>query len=60
MYTDGLIETPGTDHDTNLTELVTALSHAGHTLDGIADALLDRAHPSGNQGDDTALLLLRS
>ncbi|ARF81812.1 SpoIIE family protein phosphatase [Kitasatospora aureofaciens] len=60
LYTDGLIETPGTDHDTNITELVTALSHAGHTLDGIADALLDRAHPSGNQGDDTALLLLRS
>ncbi|GAA2276444.1 SpoIIE family protein phosphatase [Kitasatospora cystarginea] len=59
LYTDGLIETPGTDHDTNITKLATVLSHAGHTLDNIADALLDQAHPSGNQGDDTALLLLR-
>jgi GAF domain-containing protein len=60
FYTDGLIETPGTGHDDDLTSLATTLSHAGHDLDDIADALLDQAQPSGDRADDTALLLLRT
>jgi serine phosphatase RsbU (regulator of sigma subunit) len=58
FYTDGLIETPG--QDTDLTDLAMALSRAGDDLDDIADTLLDRAQPSGNRADDTALLLLRT
>jgi serine phosphatase RsbU (regulator of sigma subunit) len=58
FYTDGLIETPG--QDTDLADLGMTLSHAGDDLDDIADTLLDRAQPSGNRADDTALLLLRT
>ncbi|MFF3334127.1 PP2C family protein-serine/threonine phosphatase [Streptomyces sp. NPDC002888] len=59
FYTDGLIEAPGTHHDSNLTSLITALSQAGHQLEDIADTLIDQAQPSDDRTDDTALLLLR-
>ncbi|MFF2148335.1 SpoIIE family protein phosphatase [Kitasatospora sp. NPDC058190] len=59
LYTDGLIEAPGTDLDTNIAKLTATLSQAGDLLDGIAVALLDQATPSGSHADDTALLLLR-
>ncbi|MEU6369304.1 GAF domain-containing SpoIIE family protein phosphatase [Streptomyces sp. NPDC046931] len=58
VYTGGLVETPGEDRDTNITELASVLSDATGPLDGIADALLDHAQASGDRTDDTALLLL--
>ncbi|MEV6025719.1 SpoIIE family protein phosphatase [Streptomyces sp. NPDC052036] len=57
-YTDGLVETHGKDHDANIAELAAVLSDACGPLDGIADALLAQAQPSGDRTDDTALLLL--
>ncbi|MFD1659454.1 PP2C family protein-serine/threonine phosphatase [Streptomyces caeni] len=59
LYTDGLIETPGTDHETALIDLATVLSKATGPLDDIADALLVHAQPPGDRADDTALLLLK-
>ncbi len=59
MYTDGLIELPGTDHEDNLRRLVAALDRGGESLDGIADALVEETQPAGDRTDDTALLLLR-
>jgi hypothetical protein len=59
FYTDGLIEAPGTHHDSNLTSLITALSQAEHRLEDLADTLINQAQPSGDRTDDTALLLLR-
>ncbi|GGV71276.1 hypothetical protein GCM10010261_67120 [Streptomyces pilosus] len=61
LYTDGLVETPGTD----ITESVTALCHhldrnAGLSLDHLADSLLHHSAPQRTRTDDTALLLLRS
>ncbi|MGV9561474.1 SpoIIE family protein phosphatase [Streptomyces sp. NPDC003480] len=58
VYTDGLVETHGKDHDAGIAELAAVLSGARGPLDGIADALLARAQPSGDRTDDTALLLL--
>jgi len=60
LYTDGLIETPGTDHDTALTDLAAVLSKATGPLDHIADTLVGHAQPSGDRADDTALLLLKA
>ncbi|MGW2856824.1 PP2C family protein-serine/threonine phosphatase [Streptomyces sp. NPDC001215] len=57
-YTDGLVETHDRDHDANIAELAAVLSEACGPLDGIADALLAQAQPSGDRTDDTALLLL--
>jgi serine phosphatase RsbU (regulator of sigma subunit) len=58
LYTDGLIEIPGSDLDTGLTRLrhnAPALAH--EPLDTLCDQLLDRM-PPGNT-DDWALLALR-
>ncbi|MFE2578696.1 SpoIIE family protein phosphatase [Streptomyces sp. NPDC059378] len=59
LYTDGLIETPGTDFETALTDLAAVLSRTTGSLDDIADTLLAHAQPSGDRADDTALLLLK-
>jgi serine phosphatase RsbU (regulator of sigma subunit) len=59
FYTDGLIETPGSDIDSNIAKLTVALSQAHQPLDGIVDTLLAHAQPTGDHADDTALLLLR-
>ncbi|MCX5320191.1 SpoIIE family protein phosphatase [Streptomyces sp. NBC_00120] len=59
LYTDGLIETPGTDPETALTDLAAVLSKATGPLDDIVDTLLAHAQPSGDRADDTALLLLK-
>ncbi|MFF1899691.1 SpoIIE family protein phosphatase [Streptomyces sp. NPDC058206] len=59
LYTDGLIETPGTDFETALTDLAAVLSRATGSLDDIADTLLAHAQPSGDRADDTAVLLLK-
>ncbi|MGW1915735.1 PP2C family protein-serine/threonine phosphatase [Streptomyces sp. NPDC002076] len=58
LYTDGLIESPGTDHDTALTNLAAVLSEATGPLDLVADTLVAHAQPSGDRADDTALLLV--
>ncbi|MER5689535.1 SpoIIE family protein phosphatase [Streptomyces sp. NPDC002205] len=59
LYTDGLIETSGTDFETALTDLAAVLSRATGSLDDIAGTLLAHAQPSGDRADDTALLLLK-
>ncbi|MGP3923269.1 SpoIIE family protein phosphatase [Streptomyces sp. 8N616] len=60
LYTDGLIEAPGTDEERTVAGLADTLSHAGGLgLDDLADRLIQRAQPSGDRTDDTALLLLR-
>jgi serine phosphatase RsbU (regulator of sigma subunit) len=60
LYTDGLVETPGIDHDTAFTGLAAVLSKATGPLDRIADTLVAHAQPSGHRADDTALLLLKA
>ncbi|MDX3227619.1 PP2C family protein-serine/threonine phosphatase [Streptomyces sp. ME19-01-6] len=57
LCTDGLIETAGTDPDTNLGELAALLSHPVDSLGTLANSLLHHARPSGDRTDDTALLL---
>lgn len=58
LYTDGLIEIPGSDLDTGLTRLRHhALALAHEPLDTLCDQLLGRM-PPGNT-DDVALLALR-
>ncbi|MBD0692348.1 PAS sensor protein [Streptomyces sp. CBMA123] len=61
LYTDGLIETPGTDLDQALADLTATLArHGGEPLDRLADALVDRAGHGEHRTDDVALLLIRS
>ncbi|MET9377499.1 SpoIIE family protein phosphatase [Streptomyces sp. NPDC002992] len=61
LYTDGLVERPGTDFDDSLAELAGRLAAADdEDLDLLLDALLRQAHPAGQRTDDIALLVLRS
>jgi serine phosphatase RsbU (regulator of sigma subunit)/PAS domain-containing protein len=61
LYTDGLIDTPGTDLDQALADLIATLArHGGEPLDRLADALVDRAGHGEQRTDDVALLLIRS
>lgn len=56
LYTDGLVETPGTDIDDATATLAGLLEHADPTdLDALADLLIRHAPAPG---DDIALLLL--
>jgi PAS domain S-box-containing protein len=58
LYTDGLIEVPGSDLDTGLTRLRHhALALAHEPLDTLCDQLLARMPPGST--DDVALLALR-
>ncbi|WAZ25888.1 SpoIIE family protein phosphatase [Streptomyces cinnabarinus] len=61
LYTDGLIESPGTDIEDALADLGTLLAEAGDVpLDELADRLVEsRALPRGRL-DDVAVLLLRA
>ncbi|GGZ29975.1 hypothetical protein GCM10010387_24290 [Streptomyces inusitatus] len=59
LYTDGLVESPGTDMDDALAALATRLAGATGPLEAIADALVGPDTPAGRHGDDIALLLLR-
>ncbi|WP_234358580.1 SpoIIE family protein phosphatase [Streptomyces sp. NRRL B-24085] len=60
LYTDGLVETPGTDIDDATTALAHRLSTApAQNLEMLADALLDHAERSAPRNDDIALLLVR-
>jgi len=60
LYTDGLVETPGTDIDVSLAELADHLRRtAGSPPDAIADGLLRQAPGSTAGTDDVALILIR-
>ncbi|MFD3452263.1 SpoIIE family protein phosphatase [Streptomyces sp. NPDC058691] len=60
LYTDGLVESPGTDLDVAIAGLAHALATAGPgPLDELAEALVDYDGASAHRVDDTALLLLR-
>ncbi|WP_406280069.1 SpoIIE family protein phosphatase [Streptomyces sp. NBC_00191] len=59
LYTDGLIETPGTDLGQSTTDLATQLSRAPEqTVDSLADTLIRHATQSAPRNDDIALLLI--
>ncbi|MDH3039226.1 SpoIIE family protein phosphatase [Streptomyces sp. TRM75561] len=59
LYTDGLVETPGTDIDDATTALAHRLATAhAESLETLADALLDHAERTAPRTDDIALLLL--
>ncbi len=59
LFTDGLVERPGTDIEDATADLAAVLSEGTHNLDALADALTRRARPSPDRRDDTALFLLR-
>ncbi|MFG2295821.1 SpoIIE family protein phosphatase [Streptomyces sp. NPDC048603] len=58
MCTDGLIERPGSDHDTGMQAFMEAVRDGPADVDGLADALVDMVGGTGGS-DDIALLLLR-
>ncbi|MYS19901.1 SpoIIE family protein phosphatase [Streptomyces sp. SID4948] len=60
LYTDGLVEVPGTDIDDSTADLARALATAEGTPDRITRTLLDHARPPGRRSDDIAVLLLRA
>ncbi|MEU3984040.1 SpoIIE family protein phosphatase [Streptomyces sp. NPDC026672] len=58
LYTDGLVETRGTDISVGIDSLRTSLAHArADSLDQLADRLLHNAQATPNRADDIALLL---
>ncbi|MFF9815199.1 SpoIIE family protein phosphatase [Streptomyces sp. NPDC014006] len=58
LYTDGLVETPGTDIDLGIDRLRVSLAHArADSLDELADRLLYHARSSSHRADDIALLI---
>ncbi|MEU6067622.1 SpoIIE family protein phosphatase [Streptomyces sp. NPDC047082] len=60
LYTDGLIETPGTDIDHATADLVTYLAQVpDQTIDALADTLINYRPPTSHQ-DDIALLLIQA
>ncbi|MCR8575206.1 SpoIIE family protein phosphatase [Streptomyces sp. Isolate_219] len=59
LYTDGLIETPGTDPDRSVADLAARLNDAPPLgPDRLADALLENRHGDADRQDDVALMLL--
>lgn len=58
-YTDGLIETRGTDLDEGMRRLAQALRHPGHPLEQVCDELLAQVMPEVAD-DDVAVLLARA
>lgn len=65
LYTDGLVERPGTDIDEGITALRLALARAGapaarpgsRSLAGVADRIVVSARHTADRPDDIALLL---
>ncbi|MET7919815.1 SpoIIE family protein phosphatase [Streptomyces avermitilis] len=58
LYTDGLVEEPGTDIDVGIDRLRASLANArADSLDELADRLLHNARGSSYRADDIALLL---
>ncbi|MGR4854052.1 SpoIIE family protein phosphatase [Streptomyces sp. LARHCF252] len=61
LYTDGLVELPGTDATRTTSDLAGQLDAAGgHDLERIIDRLVHHATPTGQHTDDIAVLLLRA
>ncbi|MFI1002876.1 SpoIIE family protein phosphatase [Streptomyces galbus] len=59
FYTDGLVETPGTDLGDSITALARHLADADDgDLDRLVDVLLSRTSTTAQRTDDIALLLL--
>ncbi|MDF3147971.1 GAF domain-containing SpoIIE family protein phosphatase, partial [Streptomyces sp. T21Q-yed] len=58
-YTDGLIETRGTDLDQGMRRLAQALRHCGRPLEEICDELMAHVMPEAAD-DDVAVLLARA
>ncbi|MFJ5775233.1 SpoIIE family protein phosphatase [Streptomyces sp. NPDC093094] len=56
LYTDGLVESRGSDIDERLAELTDALAEPFHSLDAMCDGLLARLVPA-SADDDIALLI---
>jgi serine phosphatase RsbU (regulator of sigma subunit) len=60
LYTDGLVETPGTDIDDAIQDMALHLGRAdGESMDDLADELVHHATGDTGRHDDIALLLLR-
>ncbi|MFF1446202.1 SpoIIE family protein phosphatase [Streptomyces sp. NPDC058295] len=60
LYTDGLVETPGTDITDSIAALARHITSNGdRLLDDLADSLLHHAGHHHTRTDDIALLLLR-
>ncbi|MCL8011457.1 SpoIIE family protein phosphatase [Streptomyces sp. AS02] len=59
IYTDGLIETRGTDLDQGMRRLAQALRHPGRPLEQVCDDLLAHVMPEAAD-DDVAVLLARA
>ncbi|MFI2510388.1 SpoIIE family protein phosphatase [Streptomyces sp. NPDC018972] len=61
LYTDGLVESPGTDFEDAVADLCRRLTDLGDLpLDDLADALVQHGTDAENRLDDIALLLLRA
>ncbi|WP_437108863.1 SpoIIE family protein phosphatase [Streptomyces sp. enrichment culture] len=61
LYTDGLVESPGTDFEEALADLGRRLTDLGdRPLDDLADALVRHGADAEGRRDDIALLLLRA
>ncbi|MEU1464446.1 SpoIIE family protein phosphatase [Streptomyces sp. NPDC005727] len=59
LYTDGLVEAPGTDIDEAIAALADQLACARtQSMDALADSLIARAQRSAPRSDDVALLLI--
>ncbi|MEW2630625.1 SpoIIE family protein phosphatase [Streptomyces sp. NPDC048389] len=60
LYTDGLVETPGTDIEVSIDRLADSLARAGgDDLDRVVEALVRQAPAGRQRTDDIALLVLR-
>ncbi|MFF5370260.1 SpoIIE family protein phosphatase [Streptomyces sp. NPDC013187] len=61
LYTDGLVELPGTDVTRTTSDLAAHLDTAdGHDLERLIDRLVRHTTPTGQHADDIAVLLLRA
>ncbi|MEV4613271.1 SpoIIE family protein phosphatase [Kitasatospora sp. NPDC049258] len=60
LYTDGLVETPGTDLDEAVADLAAQLDRAGPDVEVVASEIVSRARLTGQRADDIATLLLRA
>ncbi|MEU9991435.1 SpoIIE family protein phosphatase [Streptomyces sp. NPDC048045] len=59
LYTDGLVESPGSDIEDAIASLADRLGHTrGRTMDDLATSLIGDAQPSASRSDDIALLLI--
>ncbi|HEU0023057.1 MAG TPA: SpoIIE family protein phosphatase [Thermoleophilaceae bacterium] len=60
LYTDGLIERPGTIIDEGMERLAQVIDGVGPDPEALCDHLLARLVPGGGAADDVALLALRN